>query len=210
MKGLFITIEGMDGSGKTTQINKLRDYFEQKGQHVVLTREPGGTVISEAIREIILDIKYQEMDDVTEALLYAASRAQHVRQHIVPNIEAGNIVICDRYVDSSMVYQGYARGLGHEDIKMINDYATGGLKADVTFFLDLEHRKGMDRKKNQQELDRLEAEKEQFHKKVRDGYHELLKENADRMIGIDASGSIEEVHQAILDGLKDKGIIVDK
>lgn len=209
MDGIFITIEGMDGSGKTTQINKLKDYFEKNGQHVVLTREPGGTVISEAIREIILDIKYQEMEPVTEALLYAASRAQHVRQYILPNLEAGNIVICDRYVDSSLVYQGFARKLG-DDIKKINDYATGGLAPDVTFFLDLEHTKGMDRKKNQQELDRLEAEKEQFHQMVREGYHQLLKVNGDRMIGVDAGQSIEDVHQEILTGLKSKGIIVDK
>lgn len=162
MKGLFITIEGMDGSGKTTQINKLKEYFENKGQHVVLTREPGGTVISEVIREIILDVKYTEMDSVTEALLYAASRAQHVRERIVPSLERGDIVICDRFVDSSIVYQGYARGLGEEQVQMINEYATGGLKPDVTFFLDLEHKKGMDRKKNQQELDSWRPRRSSF------------------------------------------------
>ncbi len=209
MKGLFITIEGMDGSGKTTQINRLKDYFEEKGQHVVITREPGGTVISEVIRDLILDIRYQEMEPVTEALLYAASRAQHVRELVVPNLKEGHIVICDRFVDSSMVYQGFARKLGDENIRMINHFATDGLEPDVTFFLDLEHRKGMDRKKNQQELDRLEAEKEQFHQFVREGYHRLVNENSHRMIGIDASKSIEDVHQAILDGLKNKGILTD-
>lgn len=208
MKGLFITIEGMDGSGKTTQINKLKEFFEDKGQHVVLSREPGGTVISEAIREIILDINYQEMDDVTEALLYAASRAQHVREYIKPSIEKGDIVICDRYVDSSMVYQGFARGLGEEMVRTINDIATDKLQPDVTFFLDLEHSKGMSRKANQQELDRLEAEKEAFHKKVRDGYHKLLEAFPDRMIAVDASVSIDKVHEQIIKGLKDKGIVL--
>lgn len=207
MKGIFITIEGMDGSGKTTQINKLKAFFEDKGQHVVLTREPGGTRISEAVREIILDIEYKEMASETEALLYAAARAQHVREHIVPNLEAGNIVICDRFVDSSIVYQGHARSLGFEAIKKINDFATGGLQPDITFFLDLEHQAGMDRKKNQQELDRLEAEKEQFHQMVREGYHRLLKMYCSRIIPVDAGQSIEEVHQAILVGLKTKGII---
>lgn len=209
MKGLFITIEGMDGSGKTTQINRLKDYFEEKGQHVVITREPGGTVISEVIRDLILDIRYQEMEPVTEALLYAASRAQHVRELVVPNLKEGHIVICDRFVDSSMVYQGFARKLGDDNIRMINRFATDGLEPDVTFFLDLEHRKGMDRKKNQQELDRLEAEKEQFHQFVREGYHRLVEENSHRMIGIDASMSIDDVHQAILDGLKNKSILTD-
>jgi dTMP kinase len=210
MKGLFITIEGMDGSGKTTQINKLRDYFEGLGQHVVLTREPGGTLISEAIRELILDIQYKEMDNVTEALLYAASRAQHVREYIGPCLEQGDIVICDRFVDSSIVYQGHARKLGEDMVAKINEYATGGLVPDITFFLDLEHTKGMDRKKNQQDLDRLEAEKEHFHQLVREGYHKLLAANPHRIKGIDASQSIEQVHQEIIKELKAKGILTDK
>ncbi len=113
-------------------------------------------------------------------------------------------------MDSSIVYQGFARKIGKEKVKMINDFATDKLVPDITFFLDLEHTKGMDRKKNQQELDRLEAEKEQFHQMVREGYHQLLKENPHRLIGVDASQSIEEVHQAILNGLKNKNIIVDK
>jgi dTMP kinase len=210
MKGLFITIEGMDGSGKTTQINLLKDFFEKQGKHVHVTREPGGTRISEAIREIILNIDYQEMDYMTEALLYAASRAQHVAQYILPAIEKGDIVICDRFVDSSIVYQGMARGLGQEMVATINRFATRGLEPDVTFFLDLEHRQGMERKKNQQELDRLESEKEYFHQKVRDGYKQLAKDNQKRMIDVDAGQSIEEVHQSIIKALKQKAIIADK
>ncbi len=210
MKGLFITIEGMDGSGKTTQINLLKDFFEKQGKHVHVTREPGGTRISEAIREIILNIDYQEMDYITEALLYAASRAQHVAEYILPAIEKGDIVICDRFVDSSIVYQGMARGLGQEMVATINRFATRGLEPDVTFFLDLEHRQGMERKKNQQELDRLESEKEYFHQKVRDGYKQLAKDNQKRMIDVDAGQSIEEVHQSIIKALKQKAIIADK
>jgi dTMP kinase len=210
MKGLFITIEGMDGSGKTTQINLLKDFFEKQGKHVHVTREPGGTRISEAIREIILNIDYQEMDYITEALLYAASRAQHVAEYILPAIEKGDIVICDRFVDSSIVYQGMARGLGQETVATINRFATRGLEPDVTFFLDLEHRQGMERKKNQQELDRLESEKEYFHQKVRDGYKQLAKDNQKRMIDVDAGQSIEEVHQSIIKALKQKAIIADK
>jgi dTMP kinase len=210
MEGLFITIEGMDGSGKTTQINLLKEFFEKQGKHVLVTREPGGTRISEAIREIILNIDYQEMDFITEALLYAASRAQHVAEYILPAIEKGDIVICDRFVDSSIVYQGMARGLGQEMVATINRFATRGLEPDVTFFLDLEHRQGMERKKNQQELDRLESEKEHFHQKVRDGYKQLAKDNQKRMIDVDAGQSIEDVHQSIINALKQKAIIADK
>ena len=210
MKGLFITIEGMDGSGKTTQINLLKAFFEKQKKHVMVTREPGGTRISEAIREIILNVNYQEMDYVTEALLYAASRAQHVAEYIIPAIERGDIVICDRFVDSSIVYQGIARELGQEMVQTINQYATRGLKPDITFFLDLEHRQGMERKKSQQELDRLESEKEQFHQKVRNGYKQLANSNKKRMVDIDASQSIEQVHKCILRTLKEKKILADK
>lgn len=195
--GIFITIEGMDGSGKTTQINLLEEYFHKQGKHVVISREPGGTRISEIIRELVLHKDYTEMDDVTEALLYAASRAQHTRELILPHLEKGDVVICDRYVDSSIVYQGMARNLGVDMVKTINDIATAGLVPDITFFLDLEHEKGMERKSGQKELDRLEAEKEEFHKKVRDGYLRLIEQNSQRMVRIDAGQSIEKVHKDI-------------
>ena len=197
MSGLFITMEGIDGSGKTTQINLLNDYFKQKGFDVVLVREPGGTIISEKIREIILDIKNKDMTYVTEALLYAASRAQLVAQVIVPAIKKGAIVLCDRFVDSSIVYQGVARDLGVDVIKNINNVATGGLQPDITFFLDLQYKEAIKRKKEQKKLDRLESEKELFYKNVYNGYKMLLDENDNRIKNIDATLPIEDIYEKI-------------
>jgi len=134
-KGLFITIEGPDGAGKSTQIIFIKKFLEEKGYEVLLTREPGGTVIGEKIRGLLLDKSHQEMSDITEALLYAASRAQHVAELIIPALSEGKIVLCDRFVDSSIVYQGKGRGLGLESITNINDFATCGLKPNLTILL---------------------------------------------------------------------------
>lgn len=198
MKGLFITIEGADGSGKTTQIELLKKYFEKKSQLVIFTREPGGTVISEAIREIILDKRYMEMSDTTESLLYAAARAQHVEQLIKPALQEGKIIICDRYVDSSIVYQGIARGIGIDEIIMINNYAIRGLQPDLTIILDLDEDTSINRKNKQKELDRLELQKVEFHKKVVEGYRLLANKYSDRICLIDAAQSIENIHQKII------------
>lgn len=200
---MFITIEGPDGSGKTTQIDLLKEYLIEKGHKVHLTREPGGTKISEEIREIILSVENEEMCDMTEALLYASARAQHVGQKIRPLLEKGEVVICDRFVDSSVAYQGAARGLGQEVIEGINAYATGGLEPDVTFLLYVNAEEGIKRKKNQQTLDRLEKEKVDFHKKVCKAYKELVKRHPERIRFIDASKSIEDIHGEILDITKD-------
>jgi dTMP kinase len=197
-EGLFITIEGGDGSGKSTQIKLLEKFFKEKGFKVILTREPGGTVISEEIRKIILNKEYTNMSYMTEALLYAAARAQHVEEFIKPNIEAGNIVICDRYIDSSIVYQGYARGLGVEKVKAINKHAINGLIPDLTILLDLSSEEGITRKKSQKELDRLEMEKDDFHKKVREGYRTLAKKHCNRIILIDAMKTVTEIHEKII------------
>ncbi|MCT4542764.1 MAG: dTMP kinase [Vallitalea sp.] len=202
MKGLFISIEGADGSGKSTQIELLRNYLEKNNYKSVLTREPGGTIISEAIRNIILDKKYMEMSDMTEALLYAASRAQHVEEYIKPLLEKGNIVICDRFVDSSVVYQGYARGLGISCIENINKYATKGLEPDITILLDINAEEGIKRKKNQRELDRLELQKLEFHKKVSEGYRELSNMYPNRIKRIDASKSVEDISNEIISTVK--------
>lgn len=193
MKGLFITLEGGDGSGKGTQMELLKTYFEEAGYEVVLTREPGGTIISEAIREVILNKDYMEMTDMTEALLYAASRAQHVQQWILPNLQAGRMVICDRYVDSSIVYQGYARGLGIDVVAAINNHATGGLKPDLTILLDLPAEEGIKRKRSQQDLDRLELQKIQFHQKVAQGYRILAEKEKERFLTIDGMLSIDDI-----------------
>lgn len=195
-RGLFITFEGPDGSGKTTQIHLLKDWLEAKGYQCVLSREPGGTVISEKIREIILDKEHKEMDPRAEALLYSAARAQHVAQVIEPALAKGTMVICDRFTDSSMAYQAYGRGLG-DGVAMINRFATGGLGPDVTFLMRLAPAEGKNRISGR-ENDRMELEKLDFHERVYEGYKALERDNPDRIIGIDASGTIEAIHEVIV------------
>lgn len=199
-KGLFITMEGPDGSGKSTQLDFLKNYFEKRGEKALFTREPGGTPISEKIRNIILDKANSEMDYVTEAFLYAASRAQLVSQVIRPAIDRGRTVICDRYVDSSIAYQGYGRNLGSM-IEEINCHAIQDCVPDVTFLLKIESQKGISRIEAQEGdmgiKDRLEEETISFHNEVLNGYLDLEKKYPDRIIGIDASRSIEEVSREI-------------
>ncbi|MEA4971613.1 Thymidylate kinase [bioreactor metagenome] len=198
MKGIFISVEGTDGSGKSTQINLLMEYLKNKGCDVLFTREPGGTQISEKIREIILDINNKEMTGMTEALLYAAARAQHVEEKIIPAVNAGKIVICDRFVDSSIAYQGAARGLGSDVIMQINKFALNGMMPDITLFFNLSPEKGMLRKKNQRELDRMESEKLDFHKKVYEGYKYLCNKYPQRIRVIDADDTVENVHEHVI------------
>ena len=195
-RGLFITFEGPDGSGKTTQIHLLKEWLEARGYQCVLSREPGGTVISEKIREIILDKEHKEMDSRAEALLYAAARAQHVAQVIEPALAKGTMVICDRFTDSSMAYQAYGRGLG-DGVRVINEFATGGVGPDVTFLMRLAPSEGKNRISGR-ENDRMELEKLDFHERVYEGYKLLEKGNPDRIIGIDASGTIEAIHDVII------------
>jgi dTMP kinase len=190
-RGLFITFEGPDGSGKTTQIERLRDFISEKGYDAILTREPGGTAISEKIRELILDKNNMEMDYMTEALLYAASRAQHVAQVIKPGLESGKTVICDRFMDSSIVYQGYGRKLG-DCVRVINEYAVDGCFPDITFLLKVDPEVGKNRIKAE-EQDRLELEKLEYHLRVYRAYEELERQYPERIIGIDASRSIIEI-----------------
>lgn len=201
-KGLFISIEGPDGSGKSTQLKNIIKYFQYKEVELVFTREPGGTKIGEKIRSIILDRDNMEMTDMTEALLYAAARAQHVEEKIRPSLLQGKTVLCDRYVDSSIAYQGYGRNLG-EPVELINDYAIAGLKPDVTIFLALDPEVGRNRIKHD-DKDRLEIEKADFHQRVYDGYMRLAEEEPKRYRIIDASKDIESVKSdifEILDGL---------
>lgn len=195
-KGYFISFEGIDGSGKSTQIKKLKKYLENDGYQVVLTREPGGTDIGEKIREIILDPSNGEMTHMTEVFLYAASRAQHVEQVIKPAVENGKIVICDRFVDSSIAYQGYGRQLG-ECVGIINQYAVAGYMPDMTFLMKAAPDIGNDRIKNRQK-DRIEMENSDFHTRVYMGYEELEKLFPDRIIGIDATQSINDIEQSII------------
>lgn len=195
-KGLFISFEGADGSGKSTQYRIFAEYLKQQGYDTVLTREPGGTPISESIRNIILDPNNSEMSDMTEALLFAASRAQLVSQVIRPAVEQGKIVLCDRFMDSSIAYQGYARGLG-DCVRIINEYAVEGMQPDITFFLDLKPEDGRKRNIAAGKLDRMEQQAIEFHDKVYHAYLSLAEIYKDRYAVIDASGSIEEVQERI-------------
>ncbi|NLK98807.1 MAG: dTMP kinase [Epulopiscium sp.] len=198
MRGLFISMEGPDGSGKTTQIELLKEYFLNKGYEVIITREPGGTQISEKIRDIILDVNNKALSNMTEALLYAASRAQHVEEKIKPALENGKIVISDRFVDSSIVYQGYARGIGIDIVESINNFAIQGFMPDITFFFDIEPEFAMKRKAKQKSLDRLEQEHILFHNKVYEGYKILLKRYPKRIKSIDARQSIDNIYEQIM------------
>lgn len=194
-KGHFITFEGGDGSGKSTQINILKDKLIKDGYDVVLTREPGGTQISEKIRGIILDKANSEMNDMTEALLYAAARSQIVNQVIRPAIQEGKIVICDRFVDSSIAYQAYGRNLG-DCVGIINSYAIGDCMPELTFFLKVDPEVGSKRI-SRREHDRIELASDDFHKKVYEGYLVLEKQFPDRIVGIDANRSIREIADMI-------------
>ena len=194
-RGFFITFEGGDGSGKSTQIGILRDRLTEMGYEVLLTREPGGTAISEKIRELILDPDNSEMDDMTEALLYAAARAQLVHQFIKPALEEGKVVICDRFVDSSIAYQGFGRGLG-DAVGVINTYAVDDCMPDLTILLRLDPQKGSSRIAGR-EHDRIEQASDDFHRKVYEGYLKLEEMYPERILGIDASGTIEEIAEEI-------------
>lgn len=204
MQGLFISMEGPDGAGKSTQIEMLRKYLEDKGYEIVITREPGGTVISEAIREVILNKEYKEMCPNTELLLYAAARAQLVSEVIRPALEAGKAVICDRFLESSVVYQGIARGLGIERVYAVNDYALEGLRPHLTILLDLDAKEGLRRKKQQAELDRMEAEGLEFHQKVAEGYRILAGREPERIMKISATLPKEDIHAKIVLAIEER------
>ncbi|HWQ77416.1 MAG TPA: dTMP kinase [Anaerovoracaceae bacterium] len=190
-RGLFITFEGPDGSGKTTQIERLKAFLKEKGYEAVLTREPGGTAIGEKLREIVLDKNNTEMDYMAEALIYAAARAQHVAQVIRPALEEGGTVICDRFMDSSIVYQGYGRKLG-DCVRIINEYAVRGCLPDITFLFKVDPAVGKRRIKADK-LDRLDLEKLEYHKVVFQAYEQLEKQYPERIIGIDAERSIDAI-----------------
>lgn len=193
MKGYFITLEGPDGSGKSTVANSVCELLEKDGYEVVHTREPGGIEISEAIRNIILDPKNTAMDAKTEALLYAASRRQHLVEKVFPAVEQGKIVICERFVDSSLAYQGFGRQIGMDEVLSINLFAIDNTYPDMTIYLDVDEQVGLDRLKDRAFKDRLDQESIDFHHRVSQGYKQVLKKFADRITIVDASKPKEEV-----------------
>lgn len=193
MKGLFITLEGPDGSGKSTLIKGLTKHFKNKGIEFISTREPGGTPISEKIRSIVLDDKNTSMGGETEALLYAASRAQHIHETIKPALDEGKVVLCDRFLLSSLAYQGVGRELGIDRVKMINEFGIKGINPDLILFLHIDSENTLQRKTSYKGGDRLEQEGIEFHKKVYKGYMELLELYPENIKIIDATKSIKEV-----------------
>ncbi|MFA4884873.1 MAG: dTMP kinase [Desulfotomaculaceae bacterium] len=199
MKGKFIVFEGIDGSGKTTQLNLLAEDLRSRGFTVLDTREPGGTRVGESIREILLNPAYGELVPKAEALLYAAARAQHVAQVILPALNKGAIVLCDRFLDSSLAYQGFGRGIGVNLLKRINEPATDGLVPDLTIILDSGIENGMDRiSQSGRDVDRIEREARTFHRKVRSGYLELAAREPCRYRVINANRPVGQVYADVL------------
>ncbi len=196
-KGIFITFEGGEGSGKTTVINGLNEYLKNLNYEVIITREPGGIDIAEQIRDIILDVKNTNMTRETETLLYAASRMQHLSEKVIPALNAGKIIICDRYLDSSLAYQGYARGIGFDNVLLANNFALNHMP-DITFFLDVNPETGLARIENRDKLDRIDLEEKSFHDKVYEGYMQVCEMYKDRIIKIDGTKKPSEVTEEII------------
>ncbi|AYV72833.1 MULTISPECIES: dTMP kinase [Niallia] len=200
-KGLFITLEGPEGAGKTTVIDMLLNYYQEKELQIIKTREPGGIPISEKIRNIILDPKHIEMDARTEALLYAAARRQHLVEKVVPALNGGAIVLCDRFIDSSLAYQGYARGIDMDEIWKINQFAIGDIMPELTIYFDLDPRVGLARINNtsDREINRLDLETIEFHERVQEGYYKVIEKFPERIIKVDASKPLEQVLEDTVD-----------
>jgi dTMP kinase len=196
MRGLFVTFEGGDGSGKSTQSALLVDWLEEQGRTVVTTREPGGTALGDELREIVLHSR-GEITPRSEALLYAADRAHHVATKVRPAIERGDVVVQDRYLDSSVAYQGVARGLGAREVRDVSLWATEGLLPDLTILLDLDEAVGRDRMSSRTRFDRLEAEEQEFHRAVRAAYLELAAAEPDRFLVLDATRPVEDLARDI-------------
>ncbi len=196
-KGLFITFEGIEGCGKSTQARMLKEFLIKAGESVFLTREPGGPKIAEDIREMLLSVNNKEMLPQTEILLYMASRSQHTGEWIIPELEKGKIVISDRYYDSTFAYQGAARKIDGKLIDTIRRYATFGLVPDITFLVDLPEEIGLSRI-HAKEADRLEQESMEFHKRVREGFLDIAKNEPKRFVVLDGKKSIKEIHNDVI------------
>ena len=203
MRPLVVTLEGGEGSGKSTILKMLEEYLNDSGIDYMCTREPGGVKISESIRTIILDVNNTEMDGRTEALLYAAARRQHLYEKVFPALKEKKIIIFDRFVDSSIVYQGYVRGIGMDEIIMLNNFATEGFLPNLTLYFDVDPEVGIKRvNSGDRHIDRLDLEGMEFHNKVREGYLILVEKYPERIKVIDSNQSIEKVFDQVLEALK--------
>ncbi len=200
---MFITFEGSDGSGKSTQSHLLEDYLRKNGQDVQLTREPGGTDIGERIRQVLLDMEHEKMHARTETLLFNAARAQLIEQEIRPALSEGKVVLCDRFADSTVAYQGYGREQSIGELKRLIDFATGGLSPDLTFYLDLPPEEGL-RRKLADYQNRLDVQGLAFYRRVEAGYHAMIAQESERWVVINASRSLEEVHQEVVRAVRGK------
>ncbi|AFC33742.1 dTMP kinase [Paenibacillus mucilaginosus] len=198
-RGFFVTVEGGEGAGKTSAIGAIVQAAADLGGAVVSTREPGGIPIAEKIRELILDRSHTEMDSRTEALLYAAARRQHLTQRVIPALQSGQVVVCDRFIDSSLAYQGHARGLGMAEVLAVNAFAVEGWMPDLTLYMDVRPEVGLARIQADasRELNRLDLEKLEFHRKVREGYLQLLERYPERIVRIDAESDLPVVLEEI-------------
>jgi len=195
MKGLFITFEGSEGSGKSTQIALLQDYLKSKKINTLFLREPGGVNISEKIRDILLDVKSEGMCSECETLLYMSARAQLIDEVIEPALKKGQVILCDRFLDSTIAYQGYGNGIDVNKIKKIGEFVTRGIKPDLTLIFDIDPEKGLSRIPGKK--DRIEQRNTSYHKKVRAGYLDIAKKNKNRVKIIKVNKSIEEIHEVV-------------
>jgi len=203
--GFFITFEGIEASGKTTQINLLYDYLKSIGKNVIKTREPGGTKIGQKIREILLSKWDEKFPYIAELLLYEADRNVHISNVIKSSLEAGYIVLSDRYIDSTTAYQHYARGIDYEIVSYLNTLATDGLKPNLTFLIDIPVEISL--KRLSESKDRIESEDIEFHKKLREGFLKIAENEKDRFVVIDGTMDIMEIHKIVVDTLKQRSII---
>lgn len=207
MRGKLISFEGCEGAGKTTKLRMLKEYLEEKGIPYLYTREPGGNPVSENIRAVILSPENAAMTPECEALLYAAARVQLLHDVIEPALAAGKLVVCDRYVDSSLAYQGEARGLGQDFVRKINSYAFEKYLPDCTVFLDIPPERAFDRKHGADKNDRMEREGLAFHNKVYAGYLKIAAQEPERFVRVDASGTKQETFEKVLSLLQSRGIL---
>jgi len=203
-RGFFISLEGVEGTGKSTQAVMLSEALMASGMKTILTAEPGGTVLGDKIRGLLLDVSHNGMDHITELLLYSAARKQHLSELIIPSLESGATVITDRFSDSTMAYQGYGRGIDRDLIERLDSMVTGTLRPDLTLLLDLDVRDGLSRNREVGKVDRLELEDVEFHERVRNGFLEIARMEPRRVAVIDAQEGVDKVHRAVMEAVRSR------